>query len=171
MGPRSKACLTSSGLAGKCQLRACFCRPRAKLLASHSPEHPRAPRTTGVFNACGPEKRLAWGSLVAACQKAGSSASKPVWIPAEFVAQQKDLEFPIWVAYQGESKGFHTWRNDRAVKAGLRFRPAEQTAKDTLAWFKTQEKVEKGRNKLAGPSVEQEAKLIAAWREASKAKS
>ncbi len=127
--------------------------------------------TTGVFNACGPEKRLAWGTLVAACRSAGNPGSKPVWIPADFVAQQKDLEFPIWAAYQGETKGFHTWRNDRAVKAGLRFRPAEQTAKDTLAWFKTQEKMEKGRNKLAGPSAAQEAKLIAAWREASKAKS
>jgi len=42
--------------------------------------------------------------------------------------------------------------------------------RDTLAWFKTQEKVEKGRNKLAGPNAEQEAKFIAAWREASKAK-
>jgi 2'-hydroxyisoflavone reductase len=57
------------------------------------------------------------------------------------------------------------------VKAGLRFRPALDTVKDTLAWYKTQEKVEKGRTRLAGPSAEQEAKLIAAWREASKTKS
>ncbi|BDU68171.1 hypothetical protein GETHOR_02720 [Geothrix oryzae] len=126
--------------------------------------------TTGVFNACGPDKRLAWGSLVEACQKAGNPNAKPVWIPADFVAKQEGLEFPIWAPYLGDTKGFHTWSNARAVKAGLRFRPAEQTVKDTLAWFKTQEKVEKGRNKLAGPTAEQEAKLIAAWREASKAK-
>jgi hypothetical protein len=56
------------------------------------------------------------------------------------------------------------------VKAGLRFRPADRTVKDTLAWFKTQEKAEKGRTKLAGPSAEQETKLIAAWREAAKPK-
>jgi 2'-hydroxyisoflavone reductase len=86
------------------------------------------------------------------------------------MVKQEGIEFSIWAPYAGETKGFHTWRNDRAVKAGLRFRPALDTARDTLAWFKTQEKVEKGRNKLAGPSAEQEVKLIAAWREASAAK-
>ncbi len=122
-------------------------------------------RTLGVFNACGPAKRLAWGTVVEAFQKAGNPSSKPIWLPTDFIVAQKDLEFPIWAPYAGETKGFHTWRNDRAVKAGLRFRPAEQTAKDTLAWYRTQEKLEKGRNKLAGPTAEQEAKLLAAWRE------
>jgi 2'-hydroxyisoflavone reductase len=122
-------------------------------------------RTLGVFNACGPAKRLAWGTVVEACQKAGNPSSKPIWLPTDFIVAQKDLEFPIWAPYAGETKGFHTWRNDRAVKAGLRFRPSEQTAKDTLAWYRTQEKLEKGRNKLAGPTAEQEAKLLAAWRE------
>ena len=56
------------------------------------------------------------------------------------------------------------------MKAGLRFRPAAETVKDTLAWFKTQEKVEKGRTRLAGPTAEQEVKVIAAWREANKPK-
>ena len=126
--------------------------------------------TMGVFNACGPEKRLAWGTVVDACRKTGAADAKPVWIPADFLAKQEGVEFPIWAPYLGETKGFHTWRNDRAVKAGLRFRPAADTVKDTLAWFKTQEKAEKGRTKLAGPSPEAEAKLIAAWREASKPK-
>jgi len=54
------------------------------------------------------------------------------------------------------------------VAAGLRFRPCEETAKDTLAWYKTQEKVEKGRTRLAGPSPEAEAKLLAAWKAAGK---
>ena len=123
--------------------------------------------TTGVFNACGPEKRLAWGSLVEAFQKAGSPGARPVWIPADFLAKQEGLEFPIWAPYAGETKGFHTWRNDRAVRAGLRFRPALETVRDTLAWFKTQEKAEKGRTKLAGPGPDQEAKLLAAWKEAA----
>jgi 2'-hydroxyisoflavone reductase len=124
--------------------------------------------TTGVFNACGPEKRLAWGSLVEACRQAGEPGAKVDWIPADVIAQQKDLEFPIWAPFEGETRGFHTWRNDRAVKAGLRFRPALETAKDTLAWYRTQEKAEKGRVKLAGPSAEQEAKLLAFWREATR---
>jgi 2'-hydroxyisoflavone reductase len=126
--------------------------------------------TAGVFNACGPEQRLAWGTLVAAFQKVGPNA-KALWIPTGLVAQQKDWDFPIWAPYAGETKGFHTWSNARALKAGLKFRPAAETVKDTLAWFKTQEKAEKGRTRLAGPNAEQEAKLIAAWRESSKPKS
>jgi 2'-hydroxyisoflavone reductase len=126
--------------------------------------------TMGVFNACGPEQRLAWGGLIEACRSAGNPGARPVWIPADFVAKQEGIEFPIWAPYGGETRGFHTWRNHRAVQAGLRFRPALETVKDTLAWFKTQEKVEKGRTKLAGPSAEQEMKLIAAWRETARLK-
>jgi len=125
--------------------------------------------TSGVFNACGPEKRLAWGTLVEAFQTVRPDA-KPLWIPTAFLAAQKDIEFPIWAPFEGETKGFHTWSNARALKAGLKFRPATETVKDTLAWFKTQEKAEKGRTKLAGPGAEQEAKLIAAWRESVKPK-
>ena len=120
--------------------------------------------TMGTFNACGPEKRMAWGRVVEACRKTGAADAKPVWIPADFIAQQKDLEFPIWAPYAGDTKGFHTWSNARALKAGLRFRPVEETVKDTLAWYQGQEKQEKGRARLAGPSAEQEAKLLAAWR-------
>ncbi len=117
--------------------------------------------TMGTFNACGPEARLAWGRVVKACQAVAGKPVKPIWIPAEEVAKVKDLEFPIWAPYAGETKGFHTWSNTRALKAGLRFRPVEQTVKDTLAWYKTQEGVEKGRVKLAGPSPEQEAAVLA----------
>ncbi|BDU74991.1 twin-arginine translocation signal domain-containing protein [Mesoterricola silvestris] len=124
--------------------------------------------TTGVFNATGPERRLPWGRLVDACVKATAATSTLTWIPAEFLAKQEGVEFPIWAPYLGETKGFHTWSNARAVAAGLRFRPVEATAKDTLAWYKTQEKVEKGRTRLAGPSPEGEAKLLAAWKAARK---
>ncbi|WP_306598329.1 NAD-dependent epimerase/dehydratase family protein [Geothrix sp. 21YS21S-2] len=124
--------------------------------------------TTGLFNACGPERKLPWGRLVAACVQATPAKSTLTWIPTEFLAKQEGIEFPIWAPYAGETKGFHTWSNARAVAAGLRFRPCEETAKDTLAWFKTQEKVEKGRTRLAGPSPEAEAKLLAAWKAARK---
>ena len=61
--------------------------------------------TVGTFNACGPEKRLAWGSLVAAFQKAGNPNAKPIWIPTDYLAQQKDIEFPIWAPYVGRDQG------------------------------------------------------------------
>jgi len=126
--------------------------------------------TIGRFNATGPDRRMAWGEVVKACQKAGSATSSPTWITPAFLAKQEGLEFPIWAPFEGDTKGFHTWSNARALKAGLRFRPIDATVKDTLAWYKTQEKAEKGRIKLAGPSAEAEAKLLAAWRESLKPK-
>jgi len=126
--------------------------------------------TMGTFNACGPEKTMTWGRVIKACQKATPSKSTIVWLPVDFITKQEGLDFPIWAPYEGETKGFHTWSNAKAIKAGLRFRPVEETAKDTLAWFKTQEKLEKGRNKLAGPTAEVEAKVLAAWKATAKAK-
>lgn len=124
----------------------------------------------GAFNACGPAKKLALGEMVSACVKAAGKKPTLTWIPAAFVAKQEGVEFPIWAPFEGDTKGFHTWKNDRAIKTGLRFRPVEATVKDTLAWFKTQEGVEKGRTRLAGPTAEAEAKLLAAWKESQKPK-
>jgi 2'-hydroxyisoflavone reductase len=118
--------------------------------------------TTGVFNALGPAKRLAWGDLLTACRKATPATSKLVWVPADWLSKQGEEIFPIWAPYQGETRGFHSWKNTRAVAAGLAFRPYEQTVRDTLAWYKTQN--EDGRTKLAGPAPAKETELLAAWR-------
>lgn len=126
--------------------------------------------TMGTFSACGPERKLPWGRIITACAKAAAKATTPVWLPTDYVVKQEGLDFPIWAPPVGETAGFHTWSNLKAIKAGLRFRPAEETVKDTLAWFKTQENLEKGRKKLAGPGVEGDAKLIAAYRESLKGK-
>lgn len=124
-------------------------------------------RTTGKFNALGPDKPMNWGRVIAACQKATSATSTVTWVPGEFVAKQEGIDFPIWAPYVGDTKGFHTWQNGRAVKAGLRFRPVEQTVTDTLAWYQGQLKEEKGRTRMAF-TPEQEAEMLKRWK-ASKA--
>ena len=116
--------------------------------------------TTGVFNATGPEKRLGMGELLAACQRATATKGALTWVPAEFLGKQK-IDLPIWAAYQGKTRGSHTRKTARALHAGLRFRQYDATVQDTLAWYKTQGP--DGRVKLAGPTPEQEAALLAAW--------
>lgn len=125
--------------------------------------------TTGRFNALGPDKPMNWGRVISACQKAAKASSTLAWIPGEFIAKQDDIEFPIWAPYLGDTKGFHTWQNQRAVQAGMRFRPIEQTVADTLAWYQGQLKVEKGRTKLAF-TAEQEADVLKRWKDANQAK-
>jgi 2'-hydroxyisoflavone reductase len=121
-------------------------------------------QTTGVFNATGPKDRLAWGDLLASCSKATKTPHTLTWVPGEWISKQGEEVFPIWAPYVGETRGFHTWKNTRAVKAGLKFRPHQQTVADTLAWYKSQTE----RSKLAGPDAKKEADLIAAFRRTGK---
>jgi 2'-hydroxyisoflavone reductase len=122
--------------------------------------------TTGVFNACGPDRKLGMGELLAACRDAGSATDvRFTWVDHEFLEQQAasgDAELPIWVAPVGDNKGFHTWSFARAAKAGLKFRPVSATVKDTLAWFKSQPAERQAKLK-AGPSAAREAEILAAW--------
>jgi hypothetical protein len=76
------------------------------------------------------------------------------------LAKQGEDGFPIRAPYLGETKGFYTWKNTRAVKAGLVFRPYGQTVGDTLRWYRAQG--EGGRPEFAGPSTAKEAELLAA---------
>jgi 2'-hydroxyisoflavone reductase len=117
----------------------------------------------GRFNACGPEKKLEWGKVIDACVAAASNKPTPHWASLDVLAKFPDASFDIWAPYTGESKGFHTVSNARAVKAGLKFRPIDVIVKDTLAWFKTlpadrQEKLFKGHQLAA----ETEKAIIAA---------
>jgi len=94
-------------------------------------------RTVGRFNACGPEKKLEWGRVIDSCVKHASRECKPRWASLEVLEKFPNAPFQIWSPYAGETKGFHTVSNARAVKKGLRFRDIDTTVADTLAWYKT----------------------------------
>jgi len=119
-------------------------------------------KTAGVFNATGPERRLPWGDFLQSCRAASPTPGTLTWVPGEWLAKQAPDLFPIWAPFSGETRGFHTWKIDRALKAGLKFRPHAHTVRDTLAWYKTQD--QGGRTKLAGPSTEKESALLAQWK-------
>ena len=95
-------------------------------------------RTLGVFNACGPEKKLSWGTVIDACTKACEKPAKVHWASVEELMGEKAPGLPIWAPPQGEERGVHTASNARAIAAGLTFRPIQMTVSDTLAWFKEQ---------------------------------
>jgi 2'-hydroxyisoflavone reductase len=119
--------------------------------------------TTGTFNATGPRDRLAWGDLLQGCRKATKASHSVTWVPGEWIQREAAEGFPIWAPYLNDTRGFHTWKNQRAVAAGLRFRSYAQTAADTLRWYKAQPAGD--RTKLAGPVEAKEAQLLAKWKE------
>ncbi|HZL99372.1 MAG TPA: epimerase, partial [Planctomycetota bacterium] len=79
----------------------------------------------------------------------------------EGVAPWSDL--PVWVPATGDEVGFSSIDCRKAIAAGLAFRPAVDTARDTLAWWQTLP--EERRAKLrAGLSPEREAEVLAKWK-------
>jgi 2'-hydroxyisoflavone reductase len=123
-------------------------------------------KLTGIYNATGPEKPWNMGGLIAACKAAtGNKDTKPIWVPSEFLArngEDGEGEIPIWAPPVGKTKGFHLRSIDKALKAGLKFRPGTVTVKDTLAYFRSLP--EERRNKpRAGLTAEREKALLALW--------
>jgi 2'-hydroxyisoflavone reductase len=56
---------------------------------------------------------------------------------------------------------------DRAVEAGLVFRPLAETVRDTLEWDRSRPEEERGRK--AGLPREREREVLDAWRRAEQA--
>jgi len=123
-------------------------------------------KVTGVFNATGPVQTLHMHQLLEGCKRANGGDATFTWASAEFLEEQKVapwMQMPVWIPRSDkETGGIGRVSNARAVERGLTFRPLEDTARDTLAWFKTQppERQEKLR---AGISAERERELLAAW--------
>jgi 2'-hydroxyisoflavone reductase len=120
-------------------------------------------RETGTYNATGPAKPLGIGQMLDGIKDALHANAEFMWLPAEFLKLQKVeawSDMPVWA---GDELGLARTKIDRALAKGLTFRPLAETARDTLAWFKSlpQDRQSKMR---AGLTPEREAEVLAAWK-------
>src|SRR4051794_10572445 len=119
---------------------------------------------TGKYNATGPAKKLGVGEMVETIKTAENAKANFTWVDADFLEAQKIApwsDMPVWVPPRGEEAGMGRINIQRAVAKGLTFRPLAVTARDTLAWFKSQPPE---RQELkAGLSQKREAEVLAAW--------
>jgi 2'-hydroxyisoflavone reductase len=126
--------------------------------------------TTGTFNATGPRSRLSIGEMLGGVRAVlpGSHDVRLTWASAEFLAEHEVRPWshmPVWIPPTGATAGFMMRSIDRALAAGLSFRPLVETVRDTLAWHEA--RPEERRAALnAGLAAEREAEVLAAWREA-----
>jgi 2'-hydroxyisoflavone reductase len=119
-------------------------------------------RETGIYNATGPSKALEIGAMISGIKDALHSDAKFTWLPADFLKQQKVeawSDMPVWA---GDELGLARTKIDRAVAKGLTFRPLSETARDTLAWFKSLP-ADRQSKLRAGLSREREAEVLAQW--------
>jgi 2'-hydroxyisoflavone reductase len=99
-------------------------------------------RAFGVMNACGPGGTMTNGDVVAGClaaaKKAGGQADpSATYVPYDWLTLNGSPpgSFPILLPTTGETAGFHTRSNAKALKAGLTFRTVEDTCSALLAWW------------------------------------
>lgn len=118
---------------------------------------------TGIYNATGPAKALGIGGMLDGTKAALKSEAKFTWASEEFLTEQKVQpwsDMPVWT---GKESGLARAKIDGALSKGLTFRPLAETARDTLAWFKSlpQDRQSKMR---AGITPVREAGVLAAWK-------
>lgn len=122
-------------------------------------------RKEGTFNAVSPPGRFTIGGLLGDCVAVAGGDARLTWVNAAFLAEQKVSpwsDMPVWIPPGGEDGAASLVPVDRAVAAGLAFRPLRETVSDTLDWFRSLP--EERRQKLrAGLAPEREREVLAAW--------
>ena len=115
---------------------------------------------TGIYNATGPDYELTFGEMLETCKQVSHSDAHFNWASAEFLKQHNVEEWsdmPVWVPDNEESAGFSRVNVSKAVKAGLTFRPLEDTVRDTIVWAGTRPADHEWR---AGLKAEREKELL-----------
>jgi len=115
----------------------------------------------GDFNGTGPTGRMSMAEMLYGVRAVTSAEVKFTWVSESFL-QEQDIRpwqhMPAWMP--GDALSFVSV--ERAVDAGLTFRPLAITARDTLEWDKTRP-AEERENRRAGIPLEREAEVLAAW--------
>jgi 2'-hydroxyisoflavone reductase len=117
---------------------------------------------TGIYNATGPAKPLGVSGMFDGIKDGEKSNATFTFVPYDFLKQQKVeawSDMPVWA---GDELGLSRTKIDKALVKGLTFRLLADTARDTLAWFKSlsQDRQSKMR---AGITPERETEVLKAW--------
>lgn len=116
---------------------------------------------SGAFHAVGPTATFTWREQLEALVRAvGPGDTSLTWVDGAFLLEQQigDAELPLW---SGTDPDVLVLSADpaAALATGLRIRPLEETARDTLRWTATVSPPDR-----PGLATEREAQLLAGWR-------
>lgn len=121
-------------------------------------------RQTGVYNADGPDHDLSMGQLLEASKAVSGSDARFMWVDEKFLIEagvEAWSEMPLWIPESDpDAAGFFAFNCDKAIAAGLIFRPLEETVRDTLDWNAGRAE---NREWRAGMKPEREAELLEKW--------
>ncbi|MEM6996143.1 MAG: NAD-dependent epimerase/dehydratase family protein [Myxococcota bacterium] len=119
----------------------------------------------GIFNAAGPGAPTTIGALLEACKEVSGSDAEFVWAPTPFLAEHEVapwMQLTVWVPSDDpEFGGMGQVDIAKAKAAGLSFRPAKETIRDTLAWWEGLP-ADRRAEPRAGLAAEKERAVLAA---------
>jgi 2'-hydroxyisoflavone reductase len=131
-------------------------------------------KTLGVFNATGPAKPLTMAEMLYGIRAVTTAGAQFTWVPWTFLSEQKIRgwrDMTVVVEDRPQNVAFSRRKIDKALAAGLTFRPLAVTAKETLDWNKTRPAGELdllAGGKVGGISAEREAEVLKAWKDKQK---
>lgn len=121
-------------------------------------------RRYGIYNATGRSRRI--DELLYGVRAVTTSDASFTWVPQEFLIEQQVRgwsDLPVWVPNREDNAGWSRVSIQRALDAGLTFRPLATTAHDTLEWWKSLPQ-ERRDNPVTGLTAEREREVLAAWK-------
>lgn len=122
-------------------------------------------QSVGVFNATGPNYLLTMKRLLEECKAVSGSDATFCWVDEEFLNAndvEPWMELPLWLPEKLSMSGMLAVNYNKAIQAGLSFRPLSNTIRDTLAWDNSRLSDEL---RQAGMKPAKESELLQAWRE------
>jgi 2'-hydroxyisoflavone reductase len=121
-------------------------------------------RLTGTFNATGLDYELTMERVLAECRRAVGGDAQLTWVSDDFLLAAEVApwsEMPLWMPEKYSLPAFSRTNCERAIAAGLTFRPLAQTASETFAWD-VERPAEVERH--AGLPAGRERQLLRAWK-------
>lgn len=121
--------------------------------------------TYGTLNCTGPRSPLTIAEMLGGIRAAMVTDAYLTFVPADFLAEHKVRpwsDMPVWIPPMGETAGFMKRSIDRALKAGLTFRPLADTVRDTLEFYH-QQSPERQAQLRAGMDPAREKEVLALW--------
>jgi 2'-hydroxyisoflavone reductase len=97
-------------------------------------------KQTGVYHATGLSAPLNMKQFLKACKDTLNPTAQIQWVSEEFLMNQRVAywsEMPLWIPKEANMDGFLAVDNRKAIKAGLTFRPIQETIRDTAEWLET----------------------------------
>ena len=122
--------------------------------------------TGGVFNAVGPATKASIGELLYGCKACFSNDAHFTWVPQPFLTAQRLRswgEMPVWSYPGAQTLAFSTSVIEKALAAGLTFRPLAVTVRDGMKWYHSRPAAEQEKLR-AGITLEREKEVLTAWK-------